>query len=1289
MVRHRSAAGNVLELPVTQLQEITRTYLRRTRNPTGEKLELHLRELIKQQQEKDVAIAACARELSVQVVRDLLRKELQSRLSEGLKIERYMWAIIAVNRANPNAVVDIEAECAFAVFQLSIPNVLTVGRHLKTYASFLGAGAPQDVVLCPVVHDIPLRACRSFASQLVSLKAESKWRLARDASLWLSELQRQPLPALEQLLNIVFRREWQAWSAWRPNPSRLNIWEQFTDEQRHELKDILALEGPDISTGKPTLREGLIPKAHPRHLYTVGHGRFLAKLSNNTQTEAKNRLNEVLDTLDKACQETPSALNLFVGICLHNCVDDAMLIILKNVIAARDPTVSNGVFALLSATENSLQMNSMKKLLPALDREECQGLRGALAPQIVQIIEEAMLRLQDKLCQYLKDGQKADGVAMKLHSLGLSLQGASWIYPMLTEGLRSVLPRWPTTEYIDALFKLRADAHGITLESTSALVDGIDEYYTWCLIGRGNIGDDMRGQVEGLVDLWQQTKDVDLRAAALAIAERSNIPIAIRRQCLGQLCNMREDFVREVVMVVRKETDRSCVNFINILTSRTITDSARSCWRELLMWMIENRKLTLLDHTLSQFNVESWLGLIETVRKLFGDSLYSSADAPPILMPSLHAWTTRLSETYFGVLTTLEERIGSGSTMKWILTGWEESDTILPVLNILKEPNQDQNSPLVQSILAGFNLDGSNATEVFTALGLITRTSQSSMDACIRVLELQRKSGTELAEGLLAAWLQASDVSAMDKRALRAVAPILGLRARTSVTAREVQLKLQATSDYLNGQYSAIIEEAQRLDNIRRALKNSDARKTSDFLSRIGIEDPSVLEDATAFTPASLVDVVEKIGDGEFEMAFPLTHLKPLQRVALGIGSARTLLVRLYWSDENSSPEFCIHLHPEAPGSQHAGLGIRLTSPRNGGHYSWRMTSSVSAPDIEFCGGRTSRAVYQLGRDLWRHLLPGSHSLEEIHKLLAGKLETLALRCIVCGASLGTQLLRSTTCQRACSLLLRKSSLEVRLSDLRHDPAVIDLLLATVHAVASTSAASLSGNLLTGFPLTTSATIPAVNNFPALSTLQASPDITSAVRSLGRNAELLLSWMCTSHRGFIASATGVLRIPSMPGVYQFVLASASPEKEKAFAAHIKAPSSSAVVFHGTSLDRLYAIIRDGLRVMSSGRLQKHGAALGRGIYVADEPVTSWSYATPPAPGSGWGSSSLKNTRILLGCEYASPGVQASHGVHVVTDDTKLMVRYIFMCPPTTALPIAAHVAPAMMIGYNSLRNGSV
>ncbi|KAI9778080.1 MAG: hypothetical protein M1839_008384 [Geoglossum umbratile] len=485
---------------------------------------------------------------------------------------------------------------------------------------------------------------------------------------------------------------------------------------------------------------------------------------------------------------------------------------------------------------------------------------------------------------------------------------------------------------------------------------------------------------------------------------------------------------------------------------------------------------------------------------------------------------------------------------------------------------------------------------------------------------------------------------------------------------------LQAATGYLDGEYAPIMAEAMRPESIRPSLKARDPHKTSALLARPGIEGQSAAEGGISGIPASPIDGVEKIGDGRYELFFPLTHLKPLQRTALGVGGSRMLLVRLFLGDGSTPPGFCMHLRPEPDGLAAARRFRRASSKNAGGdrHSYWQAGHASSEPDAHSCDGRANRTTYQLGRTLWRHLRGGVNSLEGSAKYL--RLRSITWLVFVCFA-------------------LRRSNLEVRLADLRHDPTVVDLLLSAVYAAADsgglTGAAGGRLGLLPGCPIIDANSLTqTLNNLPATATFQNADDLTASLRPLGASSQAFLSWVCTSYRGFLASATGVLEVPSMPGVHQFVLANANPELESGFATQMGSQQPIRAVFHGTSLDRLYLILRQGLLVCSGGPLQRNGAALGPAIYTTEEPMAAWSFA---APSSGWPSSAFRNIRVLLGCELIGDGdgPSAATGTHLISDNSRLMVRYVFLCPPNFSPPVAAHVAPAMLSAFALLRNGSV
>jgi hypothetical protein len=246
-------------------------------------------------------------------------------------------------------------------------------------------------------------------------------------------------------------------------------------------------------------------------------------------------------------------------------------------------------------------------------------------------------------------------------------------------------------------------------------------------------------------------------------------------------------------------------------------------------------------------------------------------------------------------------------------------------------------------------------------------------------------------------------------------------------------------------------------------------------------------------------------------------------------------------------------------------------------------------------------------------------------------------------------------------------------------------------ALSSVYAAATAGKseLLPACPIRGFETIKSIlNALPAMRIMRDAVDLSSVLGSYHPQAELLISWAVLHHRGFLATATGLLKIPNLaPGTHQFVLTNASPKLEATFIQKIQwTKRETTVLFHGTAIDRLPAILAQGLRVCSGTDLQRTGAAHGKGIYLSDEPATSFYYS--PASLS-WKNSGLNNMRMLLGCEVVGSGNKVSGNIHVIPDADIVMVRYILLFTKDAKMPIRGHVEPAMASGMKVLRSGAV
>ncbi|KAM6925973.1 protein mono-ADP-ribosyltransferase PARP6-like [Lycodopsis pacificus] len=105
-------------------------------------------------------------------------------------------------------------------------------------------------------------------------------------------------------------------------------------------------------------------------------------------------------------------------------------------------------------------------------------------------------------------------------------------------------------------------------------------------------------------------------------------------------------------------------------------------------------------------------------------------------------------------------------------------------------------------------------------------------------------------------------------------------------------------------------------------------------------------------------------------------------------------------------------------------------------------------------------------------------------------------------------------------------------------------------------------------------------------------------------AHPLLQWILASNRSHIVKLplNGQLKFMHTP--HQFLLISSPPPKEAHFQTAKKLYGST-FAFHGSHIENWHSILRNGLINASYTKLQLHGAAYGKGIYLS--PISSISF----------------------------------------------------------------------------------
>jgi len=909
-------------------------------------------------------------------------------------------------------------------------------------------------------------------------------------------------------------------------------------------------------------------------------------------------------------------------------------------------------------------------LIPLLSDSKTSELREQLSPELVSLVSGGMEDMQKNLQSSIIAGADIDDLDIKIQSFGQALL-ETWAFPLLTEELQNQLKSWPSKDDIHTLHCLR-----IGVENEREIRKKVDDYCVSLLIKGRSVDSATIDLIKSLMSVWRSVKaehNGDLCFVALNVAKQAEFGPRSQCQCLDELPTLDPSFwtaMRKVIVKGEREADAACIDMAKLLASMP-KSSLAEYWRLILYNNVYQREGKLIDYTFKTLKPRGWIQFVTDLSIACANLDIKTPSQPVFMNPNLHAWVRRLTHTkYVSMLTNLEKDLpksAAATVIRRFLLGGHQQEYYIDILQALAKSYAGPPKRAMLTVLAQLRPNGSNLQSIANVMGHLAVSSKQGLDACLRLINLQSGKATQIvAQAFLASWLQPSNMNAVDQGMLMSLARLLDMS--TGPSNEPSMESLNAAADYLDAQFAEIFIEAQRLEGMRLAYRKTDPKGISELLSKIGIQEPSDVDDFLASLPPSLVGLVDMVEKDVLEMHFPL-KLTAIEQIGLGVGNARSLMLRLNMNHLNK-PSFCMHLDNE-----------KKTTASSKGHKPWNPVRTRSLPDNPPCHGRANRLTYQVTRILSRHLQKNKpSSLEEIHRLITTALRNLNKTCLVCGTSKQTQLRRSATCQRECNTLYQLAPLEVRLAEICHDPAVMDLLLTMVHhAAASRKICMLPNCAFTD----TLHVAQALANVPAISTLTGADNLGLAIRRLGGQAEKLLSWTCLNYRGFLVSATGKMHIPGMPvNTRQFLMASAAPELETAFAAKVGTVPTR-VLWHGTSMERLYAIMCEGLKICSGTALQLNGAASGPGIYTAEELATSWNYSVYPQ--ANWTGSSFHNLRVLLGLEAAGPPVGT--GIQLVKDPSTLMVRYVFLVPTNAVIPAAANVAPAMLSAYKSLRAG--
>jgi hypothetical protein len=888
----------------------------------------------------------------------------------------------------------------------------------------------------------------------------------------------------------------------------------------------------------------------------------------------------------------------------------------------------------------------------------------------------------------------------------------------------------------DSLKDNKASRHPLEIHIEAYCVDRV--------LGGDTISHSSQRTMTAILQVWESSSkpqvDIERRELAIHVSEIVGTDFILRCRCLAEIATGSEllgpsTFNKDLLSIMymsRSELSQAIVDLTNLLAEKKVR---AQCWRDLLYMWLESQcetshseKQTVLEYSLQSMKTVQWLQFMDHIEALFADLLSANSTRKPmpsILQPVLFDCKTQISK-HMSTLTRLETVIGGDhGPPKYVLASCSWLGNLTEIFECLHEAEGKPVEIMMQRLVGQLGAVKRNDQEVKEALLNFTKTSPEIVEACCRIwdakhgwldipglpadqnhvddtvahvatstqltrtlkdvvkpspeeaISLRRRVPLSVVEVMVAGWLQRVDINERDRKAITSVAGILGVcvNAQSSST---WSIKLTEATVFWKGIENEIMRESARLESLQKALKAKDPRGTALLLQELSIPYNSQLDEEMMNLPAGIMDVVERVGDTGVEISFPLTTFTELRKSAMGVPiGAHGLVLRLTdYASEELPPSFCVHFNNDE--------NLDTLS-----HTPWRCAQDSRSPHKLVCTTAQTALVWQLNRILHTRLKVGNVGIADLHKLVKQKLVQLGQLCISCETSHGTpkaSLRRATPCKLlSCARLWYSLPLDVRIPEIRTDTFAVDAMLTAVYA------AAMSGRseLLPSCPIHSTEAIKTIlNALPRLSLISHAVNISAVLQSYHRDGEKLISWACVHHRGYIASATGLCKIHNLPtGTHQFVLANAKPGLENGFVSKLgRSHAQTTVLFHGTTFDRLPAILAQGLKVCSGTSLQRTGAAHGKGIYMAEEPATSLTYASPT---TSWRNSGLTNMRLLLGCEVVGAGRIVSPGIHVLTEENSVIVRYIFFLTSQATMPIANHVVPAMASGMSALRKGAI
>ncbi|EAX88766.1 UBA/TS-N domain containing protein [Trichomonas vaginalis G3] len=271
--------------------------------------------------------------------------------------------------------------------------------------------------------------------------------------------------------------------------------------------------------------------------------------------------------------------------------------------------------------------------------------------------------------------------------------------------------------------------------------------------------------------------------------------------------------------------------------------------------------------------------------------------------------------------------------------------------------------------------------------------------------------------------------------------------------------------------------------------------------------------------------------------------------------------------------------------------------------------------------------------------------------------------CCICMKPLGEPTIKPTVCDNPlCIVKYEKIGIGTTVvQEIRRDLGVADLLFSVF--------ASTIGEFLLPAPKEFNNTemMNIFKELPPVNTLAQYRSDNKLCACIGVKPFNLIRWILFTNKSHFMALPPELRIKEINCKYQFLTLISNFEKEAIFKEY-KKKFGSFYLWHGSSSNRWYPILRNGLKICSNdNKLMAHGAAHGSGIYLAKCIQTSRGYIRSSA--NNYKRSMYGDLNMIALCEVIKDFkhlTEVQDFCHVLRDESECIVRFLFINVQTSS-----------------------